>query len=87
MKFKDIDLNLPVIFNQLLIERKVSKVAENLGLGQPAVSNRLARLRKLFGDEFFLRTSSGMQPTPFADQPAESIGYAPVTPDQQAAHG
>ncbi|MDM0054153.1 LysR family transcriptional regulator [Variovorax fucosicus] len=76
MELKDIDLNLLVVFNQLLIERKVSKVAENLGLGQPAVSNALARLRKLFGDELFLRTSSGMQPTPFADQLAESIGYA-----------
>ena len=76
MELKDIDLNLLVIFNQLLIERNVSKVAENLGLGQPAVSNALARLRKLFGDELFLRTSSGMQPTPFADQLAESIGYA-----------
>ena len=76
MELKDIDLNLLVVFNQLLIERKVSKVAENLGLGQPAVSNALARLRKLFGDELFLRTSNGMQPTPFADQLAESIGYA-----------
>ncbi len=76
MELKDMDLNLLVIFNQLLAERKVSKVAENLGLGQPAVSNALARLRKLFGDELFLRTSSGMQPTPFADQLAESIGYA-----------
>jgi DNA-binding transcriptional LysR family regulator len=76
MELKDIDLNLLVVFNQLLIERKVSKVAENLGLGQPAVSNALARLRKLFGDELFLRTSSGMQPTPFADQLAESVGYA-----------
>jgi DNA-binding transcriptional LysR family regulator len=76
MELKDIDLNLLVIFNQLLTERKVSKVAENLGLGQPAVSNSLARLRKLFGDELFLRTSTGMQPTPFAEQLAESIGYA-----------
>ncbi len=76
MELKDIDLNLLVVFNQLLTERKVSKVAENLGLGQPAVSNALARLRKLFGDELFLRTASGMQPTPFADQLAEPIGYA-----------
>jgi len=76
MELEDIDLNLLVVFNQLLKERKVSKVAENLGLGQPAVSNALARLRKLFGDELFLRTSTGMQPTPFADQLAESIGYA-----------
>lgn len=76
MKLEEIDLNLLVVFNQLLTERKVSKVAENLGLGQPAVSNALARLRKLFDDELFLRTAHGMQPTPFAEQLAESIGYA-----------
>lgn len=76
MELEDIDLNLLVVFNQLLTERKVSKVAENLGLGQPAVSNALARLRKLFDDELFLRTAHGMQPTPFAEQLAESIGYA-----------
>ena len=42
VELKDIDLNLLVVFNQLLMERKVSKVAENLGLGQPAVSNAQA---------------------------------------------
>lgn len=76
MELKDIDLNLLVVFNQLLIEKKVGKVAENLGLGQPAVSNALARLRLLFNDELFLRTSKGMQPTPLANQLAESFGYA-----------
>lgn len=76
MELKDIDLNLLVVFNQLLREKRVSKVAENLGLGQPAVSNALARLRKLFGDELFLRTATGMQPTPFAEQLAEGITHA-----------
>jgi DNA-binding transcriptional LysR family regulator len=51
-------------------------VADNLGLTQPAVSNSLARLRKLLGDELFLRTPAGMEPTPFADQLAESVTYA-----------
>lgn len=76
MELKDMDLNLLVVFNQLLNERKVSRVADNLGLGQPAVSNALARLRKQFGDELFLRTSTGMQPTPFAEQLAGSISHA-----------
>jgi DNA-binding transcriptional LysR family regulator len=40
------------------------------------VSNALARLRKLLGDELFLRTPQGMQPTPFAEQLAESVTYA-----------
>jgi DNA-binding transcriptional LysR family regulator len=76
MELHDLDLNLLVTFNQLLIERRVSKVAENLGVSQPAVSNSLAKMRKLFGDELFLRTPKGMEPTPFADQLAESVSYA-----------
>jgi len=76
MELEDIDLNLLVLFNQLLVERRVSKVADNLGLTQPAVSNSLARLRKLLGDELFLRTPSGMQPTPFAEQLSEPVAYA-----------
>ena len=73
MELKDIDLNLLVVFNQLLIDRRVSKAAETLGLSQPAVSNALARLRRLMGDELFLRTSRGMEPTPFAEQLAQPV--------------
>jgi DNA-binding transcriptional LysR family regulator len=76
MELHEIDLNLLVVFNQLLVERRVSKVADNLGISQPAVSNSLAKLRKLFDDELFLRTPKGMEPTPYADQLAESVSYA-----------
>jgi len=76
VELQDIDLNLLVVFKQLLVERRVSKVAENLGLSQPAVSNALSRLRKLLGDELFLRTARGMEPTPYAEQLAESVSYA-----------
>lgn len=76
MDLKDLDLNLLLVFDQLLVERRVSRVAENLGLSQPAVSNALARLRGAFGDELFLRTAQGMMPTAHAEQMAESISYA-----------
>jgi len=76
MELKDIDLNLLVVFSQLLVERRVSKVADKLGLSQPAVSNALARLRKLTGDTLFLRTTRGMEPTPYAQQLAEPVAYA-----------
>lgn len=76
MELSDIDLNQLVLFHHLMVERRVSKVAENLNLTQPAVSNSLAKLRRLFGDELFLRTASGMIPTPFAEQLAEPVGYA-----------
>ena len=75
MELEEIDLNLLVVFKQLLAERSVSRAAEALGLSQPAVSNALARLRKLLGDELFLRTPAGMEPTPFAEQLAESVTY------------
>lgn len=76
MELSDIDLNQLVLFHQLMVHRRVSKVAEILGITQPAVSNSLAKLRRQFDDELFLRTSGGMVPTPFAEQLAEPIGYA-----------
>jgi len=76
MNLKDIDLNLLVVFNQLFTEKSVSAVAANLELTQPAVSNALSRLRRVLGDELFLRTSRGMEPTPYAIQLAEPIAYA-----------
>ncbi|MFZ6766202.1 LysR family transcriptional regulator [Undibacterium sp. Di26W] len=76
MELKDIDLNLLVVFNQLLIDKRVSIVAEKLGQTQPAISNALNRLRRLLGDELFLRTSKGMEPTSLSVQLAEPIAYA-----------
>ncbi|EHR72095.1 transcriptional regulator [Burkholderiales bacterium JOSHI_001] len=76
MELSDIDLNQLVLFQQLMVERSVSKVADRLGLTQPAVSNTLAKLRRQFGDDLFVRTPTGMMPTPFAEQLAEPIGYA-----------
>lgn len=76
MELSDIDLNQLVLFHHLMVERRVSRVAEKLGLTQPAVSNTLAKLRRQFGDELFVRTPAGMVPTPFAEQMAEPIGYA-----------
>jgi DNA-binding transcriptional LysR family regulator len=76
MDLKDIDLNLLVVFNQLLLEKRVSAVAASLGQTQPGISNALNRLRKLLGDDLFLRTSRGMEPTPLAAQLAEPISQA-----------
>jgi DNA-binding transcriptional LysR family regulator len=76
MELQEIDLNLLVVFNELLHQRRVSAVAETLGISQPAISNALNRLRKILEDELFLRTSKGMIPTPFAETLAEPIGYA-----------
>mgnify|MGYP003627855993 CR=1 FL=1 len=76
MKSSDLDLNLLPYFNELMRERKVAKVSESMGVSQPAVSNALKRLRLAFGDELFLRTTHGMEPTTLALQLAEPIAYA-----------
>lgn len=76
IRLQDIDLNLLVVFQLMYRERKTAVVAEILGLSQPAVSNAIARLRKLLGDELFLRAARGMEPTPFADHIAEPVMYA-----------
>jgi len=76
MDLNELDLNLLRVFNQLMIDRSVSRVAESLGVSQPAVSNALKRLRVLLGDELFLRTAQGMHPTTLAEHIAEPIAYA-----------
>lgn len=76
MELKDVDLNLLVVFDHLLRQGTVSGAARALGLSQPAVSNALARLRTLLGDELFVRSSKGMLPTPLAQELAEPVAYA-----------
>jgi DNA-binding transcriptional LysR family regulator len=73
---REMDLNLLVVFQEVFRERRISSAAKRLGLTQSAVSNALARLRRTFGDELFVRTAAGMQPTPFAEQLSEPIGAA-----------
>ena len=63
MSLSNIDLNLLVYFSVLLREGNVTKAAEHLGLSQPAMSNGLRRLRKVFNDPLLVRTSNGMMPT------------------------
>jgi len=76
MDLRDLDLNLLVVFNQLLLDRSASIAAEKLGLTQPAVSNALKRLRAALQDDLFLRTSHGMEPTPYALHLSEPVIYA-----------
>lgn len=58
-----VDLNLLVIFEALMFERNLTRVAEKLFIGQPAVSAALGRLRDLFDDPLLLRNGRSMEPT------------------------
>jgi DNA-binding transcriptional LysR family regulator len=76
VKLGDIDLNLLLVFDHLMREGKVTRVAETLGMSQPAVSHALRRLRTLLDDELFLRQPQGMAPTPYAQQLAIPLAQA-----------
>jgi DNA-binding transcriptional LysR family regulator len=55
------------LFDVLYHTRSVTRAAEQLGQSQPTVSIWLGRLREQLHDPLFVRTPSGMAPTPRAD--------------------
>ena len=85
MDLSRLDLNLLRVFHHLVRLGRVSKVAQALGMSQPAVSSALGRLRQALGDELFLRTQQGMEPTPYALQLAGPVALA-LDGLQQALH-
>lgn len=60
-------------FDALMRERSVSRAAATLFLSQPAVSASLSRLREVFGDPLFTRTSHGVAPTARAQTLAPQV--------------
>lgn len=76
MNLKETDLNLFIAFDVIYTEKNLTKAGQVLGITQPAVSNALSRLRELFDDELFIRTSKGMIPTPVANQIIKDVRSA-----------
>ncbi len=70
---RNIDLNLLVAFDALMRERNVTRAGARIGLSQPSMSHALTRLRDLWADPLFIRTRTGMEPTPFAQQMSASV--------------
>ena len=72
---KGVDLNLLVSLAVLLDECNVTRAAERLHVGQPALSAQLARLRRLFDDPLLVPAPGGrgMTPTPRAQALAEPL--------------
>jgi DNA-binding transcriptional LysR family regulator len=63
---RSLDVAMLRTFDALMRERSVSRAAARLFLSQPAVSASLNRLRGVFDDPLFRRTSHGVTPTPRA---------------------
>src|SRR3546814_16490581 len=70
MSEPDLDIGLLRAFAALYAQRNVTRAAEHLGIGQPALSARLTRLRTLFSETLFTPSSTGrgVVPTARADQ-------------------
>lgn len=68
-----VDLNLLVAFDAIMAERNVTRAGARIGRTQPAMSAALSRLRQLFQDELFVRSPSGLEPTPRALDLAEPV--------------
>lgn len=49
----------------LYLHRKTTVAAEKLGIAQPSVSWYLKQLREMTGDDLFIRSSKGLEPTDF----------------------
>jgi DNA-binding transcriptional LysR family regulator len=81
------DLNLFRVFSVLMAEQNVTSAARRLGLGQPAVSAALGRLRVIFNDQLFIRARYGMTPTDKALQVAAMIDAALSDLDNAVAVG
>jgi DNA-binding transcriptional LysR family regulator len=76
VNWRQLDLNLIVIFDAVAQERSASRAATRLNMTQPALSHALARLRSSLGDELFVRTPTGMEPTPYAERLAGPVRAA-----------
>ncbi|PLR52564.1 LysR family transcriptional regulator [Chimaeribacter arupi] len=60
------DYNLIRIMDEVIAAGSASKAAKRLNLSTSAVSLSLSRLQKHFGQELFIRTGTGLKPTPSA---------------------
>ena len=66
MHFTGLDLNLLKVLDALLDTLNVTQAALRIGLSPSATSHALQRLRSSLDDPLFVRTSAGLQPTPYA---------------------
>ncbi len=61
--FRQLDLNLLRVFDQVMTERNLTRAASSLNMTQPAVSNALSRLRNFLDDRLVVRSGYGVEPT------------------------
>jgi DNA-binding transcriptional LysR family regulator len=76
MNFSALDLNLLRVFDAMIGELSTTLAARRIGMSQPAVSTALSRLRRVTGDELFVRDGKRMVPTALALSMREPVRAA-----------
>ncbi|GAA2807824.1 LysR family transcriptional regulator [Crossiella cryophila] len=69
----NVDLNLLIPLNALLVEQNVTRAAERVQVGQPAMSASLARLRRIFDDPLLVKDGRAMVLTPLAESLVQPV--------------
>ncbi|WP_138466318.1 LysR family transcriptional regulator [Poseidonocella sp. HB161398] len=77
--FKDLDLNLLLIFDGICHRGSISRAVETLNISQPPVSNARNRLRVQPDDRRYIRSACGVRPTAQAMDIAGPISEAMAT--------
>src|SRR3546814_20698467 len=85
------------VFEAIMRTKSVSLAAETLDVPQPTLSRYLKQLRDHFGNQLFVRTRTGLEPTSTAISSAPAVpqalelyptrlsgepSFAPFTPDR-----
>ena len=65
---RTLDLNLLRVFEAVMEEGSLTRAAHVLSMTQPAVSHALKRLHETVGEVLFVRSATGMKPTPRAEK-------------------
>lgn len=73
LDIRDLDFNLLELFSTVMRVRSISEAARILDLPQSSASRGLSRLREALGDELFVRSARGMEPTTFSASIADQV--------------
>lgn len=84
---RQVNLQLLTYLEALVEECSVTRAADRTGIGQPAMSGALGRLRTVFRDPILLKTRSGMEPTPRARALAGTVHRALQMIDEASREG
>lgn len=73
MRLAQLDMNLLIALDALMAEASVTRAARRLGVSQPAMSQKLKRLREALDDPLFVSGPRGLAPTPKAERLAQPL--------------